>query len=77
MNHFAKISIHAAVIFAFVISMAFMYGAKALIATFWMIPLVAWARIESKKHTVGEVVLGGLSGSLITVITFILGKIML
>ncbi len=76
-NRFVKASIHTAVIFAFVISMSLMYGVTAFLLSFWMIPLVAWARIYEKKHTAWEVLLGGFLGSIITLITFSVGKAIL
>lgn len=76
-NRFIKASVHAAVIFAFVISMTIMYGSTAFLLTVWMIPLVSWARIYEKKHTLTEVLLGGFLGSSITLITFVFGKAVL
>lgn len=76
-NKFVKPSIHTGVACAYVISIALLYGPLAFFVTFWMVPIVIWARLSLKKHTVNEVFVGGIIGTIITLLTFIIGKYMI
>ncbi len=68
-SKYTKASVHTAVVCAFVLSIAILYGSATLLVTFWMVPLVAWARITLKKHNWLEVFLGALVGITITILT--------
>lgn len=63
-NHFWKISLHTAFITASLTIVIIIYGAMAA-WTLVFLPLVAWARIESKQHSITQVVMGGLLAALI------------
>ncbi|MFH1832561.1 MAG: hypothetical protein ABH816_00140 [Candidatus Levyibacteriota bacterium] len=76
-NKFVKPSIHTCVACAYVISVSILYGPIAFFITFWMIPVVIWSRLHLKKHTVNELFIGGTIGTLITLLTFIVGKYMI
>lgn len=69
-NKFLKPSIHTGVACAYVISMAILYGHIAFFVTFWTIPVIIWARLTLKKHTINEVLIGGIIGTVITLFTF-------
>lgn len=73
-NYRVKASGHVAVACAFIFTVGSLYGLGAFWATFWIVPLVAWSRILLRKHTLREVVTGGLLGTVITVGTFLAGK---
>lgn len=73
-NSFLKASIHVATACAFVISIAILYGDRAFWLSFWVVPLIVWARLILKRHTLSEAVIGGFLGILITLITVFLGK---
>lgn len=73
-NMFIKASIHVAVACAFVITVSVLYGQNGFLWTIWIIPLVSWARIVLKKHTIYEVTFGGLLGTLITFVTFLIRR---
>lgn len=73
-SKFLKASIHVGVVCAFVVSMSILYGLRALYVIIWLVPLLIWARIYLKKHTPIEVFAGGIIGTGITILTFILGK---
>ncbi len=63
-NHFWKISLHTAFIAASVAVLSMIYGA----GTIWsavLVPLVGWARVALKQHTLGQVVAGGLTAVVI------------
>lgn len=72
-NKFIKPSIHTGVACAYVLSVALLYGPIAFLLTFWMIPVIVWARLTLKKHTVNEVLVGGIIGTAITLLTFLVG----
>lgn len=76
-NYFLKASVHTAVACAYVTTLAIIYGGKALLFTFWIVPLVVWARLYLKKHSIWEAIAGGAIGTSITLITFLIGKIFL
>lgn len=73
-NNFMKPSIHTAVAVAFVLTITALYGQTAFLITFWIIPLVVWARIFLKKHTLKEVFVGGIIGIIVVLLTFIASK---
>lgn len=73
-NHFIKASVHMAVSSAFVLSMGILYGIKAFLLFFLIIPLVAWSRIKIKKHTPLEIVVGSFLGIVVTLFTITIGK---
>ncbi|MBI2074309.1 MAG: hypothetical protein HYT83_00555 [Candidatus Levybacteria bacterium] len=75
-NRYIKASVHVAVSSAFVISMNILYG-REMFLLLWLIILISWARLYLKKHTISEVVCGGLLGIIITLSTFLIGVKML
>lgn len=74
-NRFIKASIHVAVSVAFVITIGFLYGWIYLLLTLWIVPLIFWARIVSKRHTVKEAIIGAILGLIITLATVLIGKV--
>lgn len=61
-NRFIKVSMHIAVASAFVLAVGLLFGKVAFTAAVWMVPVAAWARIKLRKHTLGEVIAGGMLG---------------
>jgi hypothetical protein len=76
-NFYLKISIHAAIATAYVITVGLLYGFVPFLAVCWMPFAVSWSRVVLKKHTRREVVLGAFLGMLLTLITFALGRLLL
>ena len=64
-----KISLHMAGVGGFSTALVFVFGAPALFA-FISLPLVAWARLHRRKHTIMQLVAGAFAGILITMIVF-------
>lgn len=75
-NYRIKASGHVAVVCAFVITMGILYGQGAFMGTVWIIPLIAWSRLILKRHTIYEIVVGGVLGTGLTLLTLLLGKYM-
>lgn len=73
-NNFLKASIHIGVSCAYVISIGFLFGLNAFLAVVWLVPLLFWSRIILQKHTLKEGLVGGFLGSIITIITFLIGR---
>lgn len=73
-NRFLKPSIHTGVACAYVLTVAILYGPIAFFVSFWMVPVIIWARLRLKKHTFNEVLVGGIIGTSITLLTFFAGK---
>lgn len=73
-NHLFKISIHSGVVCALVMSVGILYGLNAFFAIVWIVPLMIWARVVLKRHTIAEAISGGTLGGLITVLTYFVGR---
>jgi hypothetical protein len=72
-----KASIHVATVTAVVLTLGLMYNIPAYAIV--IIPIIAWARITTKRHTMQETVMGAAIGSLLIlfmyiVVKFVLGK---
>ena len=74
-SNFWKISLHMAGVSGFSMALAFVFGAPALVA-FFSLPLVAWARLHRRKHTIAQLIAGAFAGSLITVLVFGLSSLL-
>ncbi len=70
-NLWWKISLHTAFIAASVTMLVIVYGWLAAIAAV-LIPLMSWARIELKHHSLAQVAAGTLLAALIVVVVFYL-----
>lgn len=77
MNFLMKPSMHMAVACAYVITVGLLYGWLPLILAICILPVVAWARIVLGKHTLQEILAGGLIGVITTLATFLIGKSLL
>ncbi len=74
-NYFyIKDSIHMAVLCAFVITLGILYGPVIFALLVWTIPLMAWSRITLKRHTISEVIVGSILGSITTILTFLFAQ---
>jgi membrane-associated phospholipid phosphatase len=62
-----KASIHVASVASLVTGVVYHYGGISYLLIF-LIPLMAWARIKEKRHTLRETIVGGIMG---TVFSFI------
>ncbi|MCL4418746.1 hypothetical protein M1146_01440 [Patescibacteria group bacterium] len=72
-NKWIKASVHTATVSAFSLSLVIIYG-KELLPVLLLIPVVAWARVKIKKHTLLEVIVGGFLGLFLTIIVYISAK---
>ncbi|MBI2031315.1 MAG: hypothetical protein HYT08_01750 [Candidatus Levybacteria bacterium] len=72
-NQWIKVSIHTATVSALSISLAILYGGWFILSLV-LIPIMAWSRIKIKKHTPTEAVTGGVLGTIITIIVYIIAK---
>lgn len=72
-NRYTKVSIHVATIAAFTSSLFIVYDGIFVLSLF-LIPFVAWARIETKNHTRRQAVLGAILGILTTVVVYVIFK---
>jgi hypothetical protein len=68
-SSFWKISLHMAGVGGFSTALVFVFGSPALFA-FLSLPLVAWARLHRRKHTIMQLVAGAFAGILTTAIVF-------
>ncbi len=75
-NNWVKASIHTATASAFSLSLVILFGYK-FIPVLLLIPAMAWARIEIKKHTPLEAFVGGFLGVILTIIVYVVGKYIL
>lgn len=70
-----KASIHVATVSALLFSLAVVYNGYYLLLLA-LIPLVAWSRLKIKRHTLPETVVGGLLGILLSLLIYVLGKVL-
>lgn len=68
-NRRTKISVHTGTIAGAVVSIIASWGALFL-PLLLFIPLIGWSRITLHRHTISEVIIGGILGLTITSITF-------
>lgn len=68
-----KASIHVATITALIVIYGFLYGMNPIL--FLFIPLIAWSRVATKRHTVSEVVAGSIIGGGLTFLMYIVMKV--
>lgn len=71
-NKNIKMSIHVATITAVILTLVKLYDLPLII--FIIIPIVAWARMEIKRHTYPEVITGLIFGVVLTLFMYILIK---
>jgi len=76
-NSFIKASIHLGTVCAFIISMGLFFGPNVFIPLFFLIPLMAWSRLQLKKHTPKELFVGGSLGTIITIVSFLIWKFLI
>jgi len=68
-SRFWKISLHMAGVGGFSTALLFVFGIPML-WVFLSLPLVAWARLHRRKHTLAQLVIGAIAGILVTILTF-------
>lgn len=59
-----KASLHVATVSALILGLVLGFGVR-FIFLLLLIPLIGWSRVKLKRHTVSEVVTGGVVGSLL------------
>jgi hypothetical protein len=70
-----KASIHVATVTAVILTLGLMYNLPAYAIA--VIPIIAWARIKTKRHTMQEAVTGAVIGSLLILLMYIVVKYIL
>lgn len=69
-----KASLHVATVSAFIFALAIVYkGLNTFLLL--LIPLVAWARVRTKRHTLQETIVGGALGILLSLGMYIFIKV--
>lgn len=72
-NRWVKASVHMATITALILPVAVSFGQYYLLLLF-LIPLLAWARISAKRHTLPEVLVGTTIGGILSMSLYIAVK---
>ena len=70
-NLFWKISVHSAFVAALITILIILYGAIGALAAL-LLPLIVWARVEMKHHSVAQAVTGAILSVLIVLVVFYL-----
>lgn len=73
-NYYLKISVHVAVVTAYVFTFYVLYGFLPFLGVVWVWPVIVWARLHLKKHTKKEALAGAVLGGLIVLITVFIGR---
>lgn len=76
-NLYIKVSVHTAVASAFVITVGLLYGFLPFVCVMWIPFVVAWSRRVMKQHSLREVLVGGVYGVGMTILIFLLAKVLL
>ncbi|QQG41055.1 MAG: hypothetical protein HYV37_01885 [Candidatus Levyibacteriota bacterium] len=76
LNRFVKTSNHVAVASAFTTAIFILYGVYSFLIVSWIVPLLAWARLRLRKHTINEAIIGVILGIGIALLTFFVGRYM-
>lgn len=66
-----KASIHTATIAAIVFALVLVYG-RMFAPLLLLIPLMSWARVKIKRHTISEAIVGAILGSLLSLSVYTL-----
>lgn len=69
-----KASVHVAAISGLITSLSIIYKGNYLLLLL-LIPVIGWSRVKIKRHTVTEVFVGGILGSLLSLIMYYITKI--
>lgn len=69
-NRRLKVSIHMASITALILPVAISFNQYYLLLLF-LIPLLGWARLKTKRHTLPEVIAGGTIGGLLSLSVYL------
>lgn len=69
-NNRIKASVHVATLSAFILSIGLIYKGPYLLLLF-LIPLMGWSRVKTKKHTALEAAMGGVLGGALTIAMYI------
>lgn len=75
-NRITKASIHVGTVSAFAASLFIVYDG-IFVLSFFLIPIVAWARIKTHNHTKKQTVIGATLGILITLVVYVIFKYIL
>jgi len=73
-SNFWKISLHMAGVGGLSIALLFVFGLPSSWALL-SLPLVAWARLHRRKHTIAQLVAGAMVGALVTTLVFVCTRI--
>lgn len=73
-NRYMKISIHTAVVTAFIIIIGILYGFFPFLGVLLLLPVIIWCRLTLQKHSTKEILAGFLVGSIISIATVFLYK---
>ncbi len=71
-NRRIKASLHMATVTTVLLLVGIMYSINLI--TFSLIPIIAWARLKTKRHTTIEVIVGILCGAFITFVVYVTMK---
>lgn len=69
-NSRIKASVHVATLSAFILSIGLIYKGPYFLLLF-LIPLMGWSRVKTKKHTPLEATIGGVLGGTLSIVVYI------
>jgi len=72
-NQRIKASMHVAIISSIIFAVGIIYGGPYLLSLF-LIPVMGWSRVKTKKHTPLETAIGAVLGGLLTIIVYVIAK---
>ena len=76
-TYYIKVSIHMAVVSAYTVTIAMLFGIWPFFGFVWMLPAMGWSRLKLEKHSDKELLAGMFLGTGITLVTFFLGILLI
>lgn len=72
-NRWIKASVHLATFTSVTLFIGIIYGGYYFLPML-LIPLLAWARVKTKEHTVQETIVGSILGAIITLVVYTISR---
>lgn len=73
-NRWIKVSIHIAILISFLLLVGIVYK-KYYFLLLFLVPLLMWSRIKTKRHTLLETIVGGAIGALLVGVVYTTSKL--
>lgn len=73
-NIYMKVSIHVAVVTAYIFTFYVLYGFLPFLGILWLLPIIIWARLHLDRHTRREILTAVIIGGIVILATIFIAK---